>query len=237
MGITVLLALLPSDTAAQAESRAHLSARVVDRQQRPVERAEALWLRAGGAVVTRSDSSGVFTFGEVPPGRYRIALRRLGYAPLTLDLAATRVSGPRVEIVLTATPALLGPLQVTSTHDPSRGKLDEFHRRREHPNRLGYFLGPADLARSSHPLLSDYLRGIPGVTVTTSTQIGNLVQFRGCRPTVWVDGLRMADMQVDEVVQAGDVAAVEVYVSLAGSPGRYRELTRPCGSLVVWMKT
>lgn len=237
MAALVVVALLPCRAGAQTGTPAHLSGTIVDSDRRPIERAEVRWLRVGGVVDVRTDSGGRFSFGEAPAGEHRITVRRLGYAPRTLLLAAASPAAPAVEVMLSTSPAVLAALRVRSTRDASRGKLTEFERRREHPNRLGHFLGPAELERVRYTLLSDYLRGLPGVTVTSSTQIGNVVRLRGCQPMVWVDGMRMANVEVDEVVQARDVAAVEVYVSLAGSPGRYRDLTRPCGSLVVWMKT
>lgn len=237
MAAVVVVALLPCRAGAQADTPARLSGTIVDSDRRPIERAEVRWLREGGVIDVRTDSAGRFSFGEAPAGTYRITVRRLGYTPRTLRLAAAAPATPAAEVMLTASPAVLAAMRVTSARDGSRGKLTEFERRREHPNRLGHFLGPAEMERVRYPLLSEYLRGMPGVTVTSSTQIGNVVRFRGCQPMVWVDGLRMANVEVDEVVQARDVAAVEVYVSLAGSPGRYRDLTRPCGSLVVWMKT
>lgn len=234
----MLIGVLPSSGIAQAASADRLFGTVVDREGRPLDRAEVRWLRGGNVVVVRTDSTGRFSFGDASAGDHRISIRRLGYVPRTLLHAAAPPGAAGVAVPLAASPALLAALRVTSPRDESRGKLLEFERRRVHPNRLGHFLGPAELARGHHPLLSDFLRGIPGVTVEPTTAIiGNVVRFRGCRPMVWIDGMRMADVEVDEVVQARDVAAIEVYVSLAGSPGRYRDLTRPCGSLVVWMKT
>jgi hypothetical protein len=69
-----------------------------------------------------------------------------------------------------------------------------------------------------------------------SQRIGNLVRFRNCRPTVWVDGIRVVDAELDEVTSMENVAAVEIYKSLAGLPQQFTDRTNPCGGILIWSR-
>ena len=62
---------------------------------------------------------------------------------------------------------------------------------------------------------------MPGVLVQPSRRVGNVVRVRNCRPTVWIDGVRVPDAELDEVTSLEDVAAVEIYKSLAGLPQQF----------------
>ncbi|MHB0948402.1 MAG: hypothetical protein ACYC4J_05000, partial [Gemmatimonadaceae bacterium] len=108
--------------------------------------------------------------------------------------------------------------------------------RRGRPNRLGYFFEEREFGKFEYLFVSDYLRTVPGVTLRRSERIGNLVRFRGCQPMVWLDGMRMDHAEADDLVLARDVAAMEVYVSPAGTPGQFRDISKPCGAIVIWKK-
>jgi hypothetical protein len=123
-----------------------------------------------------------------------------------------------------------------STSDDSPDDLREFHRHAQ-ANRLGYFIDAKQMAVLHPAYASDALRRIPGVVVRPSTGIGNQVRIRGCAPLVWVDGARTPGAELDEVTHGNDVAAVEIYRSLAGVPAEYSDRRATCGTIVVWLKT
>jgi hypothetical protein len=66
--------------------------------------------------------------------------------------------------------------------------------------------------------------------------VGNLVRFRNCRPTIWLDGIRLQDAELDEVSSMDDVAAIEIYKSLAGLPQQFIDRTNPCGGILLWTR-
>jgi hypothetical protein len=78
---------------------------------------------------------------------------------------------------------------------------------------------------------------VPGVRVLPSKRIGYVVRIRGCRPTVWIDGVRAAGAEVDEVATMADISGVEVYSSIAGMPPQYVDRDNPCGGILVWSRT
>ena len=232
-----LFSFMPRPVLAQDVPTGRLAGTVVDDQHRAIHRAEVAWIRPQGDVAVLTDTAGHFSFGAVPSGSYRISVRRLGYQPrtVTLTLSPRGVAGQ--EVILEAMPLGLDAIRVVARVGESQGKLAEFYERRSSPNRLGFFLEEEEFGDFDYLLISDYLRTLPGVTVRPSAGIGNVVRFRGCQPMIWLDGLRMDDAEADELVLAREVAAIEVYVSPAGSPGRYRDLTKHCGSLLIWRKS
>lgn len=232
-----LFSFMPRPVLTQAVPTGRLAGTVVDDQHHAIDRAEVVWIRAHGDVAVLTDTAGHFSFGAVPSGSYRISVRRLGYQPRTLTLASFAPGETGREVILEAMPVGLEAIRVVARVGESQGKLAEFYERRSHPNRLGYFLDEEEFGDFDYLLISDYLRTLPGVTVRASGGTGNVVRFRGCQPMIWLDGLRMDDAEADELVLAREVAAIEVYVSPAGSPGRYRDLTRHCGSLLIWRKS
>jgi hypothetical protein len=119
---------------------------------------------------------------------------------------------------------------------PINPGLDEFHAR-EHSNRLGYFIDEEQLAELRPEHASDALRGVPGVLVRPSGGIGNEVKIRGCTPLIWVDGLRAPGGELDDLVRGPDVAAIEIYSSLAGVPAQYADRRATCGTILVWLKS
>jgi hypothetical protein len=231
-----LFSFMPRPVLAQAVPTGRLAGTVVDDQHHAIHRAEVAWVRAQGDVVILTDTAGHFSFGTVPSGSYRVAVRRLGYQPRTVTLTLSARGAVGHEVILEAMPVGLEAIRVVARVGESQGKLAEFYERRSRPNRLGYFLDEEQFGDFDYLLISDYLRTLPGVAVRPSKGSGNIVRFRGCQPMIWLDGLRMDDAEADELVLAREVAAIEVYVSPAGSPGRYRDLTKHCGSIVIWRK-
>ncbi len=67
---------------------------------------------------------------------------------------------------------------------------------------------------------------------------GAVLPFDDCTPALWLDGVNMLDMEIDDLL-AMDVEAIELYDSEAGLPA---ELTanagrgRFCGAVVIWTR-
>lgn len=96
-------------------------------------------------------------------------------------------------------------------------------------------LTPADIARRNALNVSDLFRTIPGVRVASTRGFGSAVLLRGgCRPTVYLNGMRMSDdaaMTIDELASPSEITAVEVY-NTASRPAEFRG--NNCGSVVLW---
>ena len=142
--------------------------------------------------------------------------------------------------------ASLDPVLVEDSAKKARPnpRLIGFNERRA-TNSLGHYVTEEMLAALRPQHASEALRTVPGVTLRPGT-LGNLVRLRDCGvtarkkgsggPLVWLDGVRLPGAEIDEVMQAGDVAGIEVYTAIAGVPAQFFDRTAVCGTIVVWTK-
>ena len=211
---------------------------VTDSGHTPVVAAEVGLVRADSILrIVRTDAEGHFTLDELPADVVRIVVRRLGYQPRSFNVRIRPDSQPaHLTAVLTSMPSSLEPVRVMEKMDESRGRLREFDERRQ-TNNFGHFFEREQIEQSHAQRLSEVLRSVPGVMLSASRRFGNIVRIRGCRPLVWVDGVRLPGAELDEAVTSPhDVAAIEVYSSTAGIPARYFDRSNPCGTILVWTR-
>lgn len=221
------VALAPLDA-----QEARVAGRITGQNGAPVARAEVRLVSAGDLLaLTLSSDSGDYVFaGLRPAARYTVRVRRLGYKPVEADV----VAGEAHDVVLELIPAELERVVVEERRRLESIKLQDFHRHRERA-RFGQFFDEASI-REKHPRhLSDLMRFVPGARLIPG-RIGNVVRIRGCRPMLWVDGVRVPGAELDETVNMDDVLAVEVYNSFAGIPPQYVDRRSNCGAVIVWTK-
>src|SRR5437764_14563177 len=72
-----------------------LSGRVADPDGNPVAGATVTVVELHRVAVTRAD--GVYRFADLPPGRYTITVRGLGFAPVARDVAVRGATALRSE--------------------------------------------------------------------------------------------------------------------------------------------
>lgn len=131
--------------------------------------------------------------------------------------------------------------------DPPDPHLAEF-RERQKTNRFAHFVDSAAISQSHSRLVSDALRRVPGVVVRPSGGSANAVRLRSCStgpsaeggrgiPILWVDGARVPNAEIDDVVRSEDVAGIEIYSSLSGVPAQYFDRTATCGTILVWTRS
>jgi hypothetical protein len=163
-------------------------------------------------------------------------VQRLGFRPasLTVTVASDRAPDPARVVV---EPVAVGLDEVSITESGGwAGPLEGFRSRRE-SNQFGHFLDLEAIQRTHAQRPSDALRTVPGLLLIPSSRVGSLVRFRGCRPTVWLDGVRLPDAELDEVASMNDMAAIEIYRGMAGVPQQFVDRANPCGAIVVWTRT
>lgn len=211
-----------------------------DSQNVPVPDARVVLTTVGGSPhYVLSDESGRFTFAAIPAGKTELSVRRLGFQPfirfMTVGEGGNGVADS-VRVVLSPFVRQLAGLNVEEKVNEGNGAPSEFYSRME-SSHFGHFLDSDALERSQARFLSDALRTVPGVRVLPSRRIGYLVRIRGCRPTVWINGVRAAGAEVDDVASMADISGVEIYNSIAGMPPQYVDRDNPCGGILVWLRT
>ena len=99
---------------------------------------------------------------------------------------------------------------------------------------LSQYTDPTSGVENNAFAVSDLFRSMPGVRVAPSQGFGHTILIRGCRPTVYLNGMRMSDdaaSEIDMLATAQEVTAVEVYTA-AGRPVQF--WGNSCGSVVLW---
>ena len=183
-------------------------------------------------VTTAAD--GKFLLTGVVAGVVPLRIRRLGYAIQFLDVDSRTPAASTVEIVLKTVANELDEVTVAA----GEGRLRGFYDRRQQRASFGRFLEQDEIQRHGARYSSDLFRSVPGIAVGSGSGGGNTIRIRGCQPMVWMDGQRVFGAELDEVVQPGEIAAIEFYPSNAGVPAQFMERgNRLCGAVLVWTKT
>jgi carboxypeptidase family protein/TonB-dependent receptor-like protein len=237
----ILAGGLGSRTLAQGSSQAPklraISGTVADKQGSPLSNAEVALVELDTVSHrTTTGDNGRFRLDAVPPGLLQLRVRRVGFqiSHVTVDASPLDRS---IFVALDPVVDVLDAVNVAGeeTEKTLSPHLIEFYSRAR-SSHLGYFIDEQKL-KDLHPqYTSDALRTVPGVIVRPSNHIGNDVKIRGCAPLIWVDGLRAKGAQLDDVTHGTDVAAIEVYDSLAGVPAQYSDRSATCGTILVWLK-
>ena len=187
--------------------------------------------------LARTQDSGAFSI-RAPAGRDRVVARRLGFARLELSRDSLHYRGDSVHLVLAQLPATLSEFEVFASGGEMDALLRGFYTRREE-NSFGQYFTREEIRRSGKHHASELLRQAPGVTLAVSRRFGYVVRFRGCRdaPMIWLDGNRLPGAELDDVTNANDLAAMEVYRSPAGVPAQFLDRSnRGCGTILLWTR-
>lgn len=253
-GFKPWIAVLPVGIALWSLLPGTLSGQVVQGQvldeatNAPVAGATVELLSTGGDLqrTVAADEDGRFTIQAPTAGTFRLRAGRIGYHSVTtsaFDLVRTG-DALEVEVRLGTEAIVLAPLVVTSDR-PARVEHLRLHTRGffEREERwgaggmgFGRFLGPADIQRMILFNASDAVRDLRGVRVAGAGGRARQITGRGgCIPPLFVDGAYIRTGGLDDVVSAGDIMAIEVYLG-STVPDEFIRGPRgtPCGAIVVW---
>src|SRR5205823_6465552 len=146
--------------------------------------------RPAGAPVTLSrriysDDSGAFKFPALPRGPATLAVRRIGFKPVSVETSLPFESS--MAVLLEANAQSLTPVVVQDRRKRYDGPLADFNRRRDYG--IGRFLTSGQIDARNALRTTDLLRSLPGVQVQAGFR-GTTLRLRGarCDPLVWVDG-------------------------------------------------
>lgn len=194
-----------------------------------------------------SDAEGRFRVEGVKPDTLDLIVRRIGYVPASVLIAID--AGVTVELAVTLVPLVveLGTIVVEGRTLDRRLWREGFYARQRAGH--GTFLGPEQLERFRGQPLSSLVRRAPAVTVQRG-RAGKAIALgkfgaSPCALNVILDGqlIRWASTTgLDEVVNRGDIHAMEIYPRYQNIPAALAMLvgvgTQPtdCGALVIWTK-
>jgi hypothetical protein len=216
----------------------HVSGTVSDGGGNPIDKAEVT-LSAENRAVLQSVTTmvdGRFSIGNLSAGNGILHVRRLGYQEFDerVTIGADGKSSV-VDVQLREVPQKLEEVLVKSDEE---GRLREFAEHKNQRSNFGRYFDRGEIRKRNPAFASELFRTIPGAQVQTSPSGGNTVRIRGCRPLVWIDGQRVGNAELDELVRPSEIAGLEIYPSNAGIPPEYMDRNNgACGIIVVWTKS
>jgi len=222
-----LRAQLLSGTLMEAESRAILPGGVVTLLDRD------------SAVVAqlRTDSAGAFSFTLAKHGSYRLRGEQPGYrTAVSPELALGVQDTLEVEFSLARNEVVLEPLVVRARNRRLTAAARLFYQRAE-AGGFGTFITREDIEKAHPARTTDLFHRIPGVRMTEMMGGSDVTIRGGCRPTLYVDGIRVDGYRsIDDLVQPLDVEGLEVYRSAHTAPAEYTGLLAGCAVVLVWTR-
>lgn len=211
-----------------------------------------------------TDSSGIFRISLIPPGRYIVAVRRLGFSPLTSVVNFVANDTLEFDFALVKQVTALPEVAVTAPA-PVAPKLREFEERRRAG--FGRFLTPAELDKDKDRRLSEVIAKLPGPRIMRgsgnygwiASSVGSgAIQRRfalspmdiargadpkQCYAAVMLDGNivyagRSGEMLFDvNLLGTNTIAAIEYYRDAASTPSKFNVRGgETCGLVVIWTK-
>jgi hypothetical protein len=197
--------------------------------------------------IERTKWDGEARFDDLRPGRYRVQVRAIGYAPGDIDL---EVKGDTASLhfELEKINPMLDTVRVTATR--AERQLDEFETRRR--QNLGRFITDsmlqAERAKSIQQLLVAHVPGLKIVgrgvkAMEPQTRKSGMRPRRtvgdGCPVLIFLDGFEFSDPEIDvaniENIRPEELAGVEAY-TLNTVPVQYKRLGDYCKVLLLWTK-
>lgn len=225
---------------AHAQSPATIRGVVTDSSHAPIF--EAIVELDGTPLRGKTDERGEFRIVGPLSGSVDIRVKRLGYLPAA---QSARVDGNntdvRVNIVLTAVPAVVKPVIVHASGVQFSGRLAGYYQRLSRRSN-GQFISREEIDRRSNRSLSQLLSASPGVTGhRLRAGGGGVVRMRGraCRPLVWLDGVPMPAAEFDlDAIPTSTLHGVELYLGSTTAPSDYTasQGMSGCGTILLWSR-
>lgn len=202
-------------------------------------RAAQVWIERLG-LSTTTDSEGTFELRDVPAGPQEVTVQHVGHGEQTVPLEIVPNRTRHMEIGLAPDPVELDPITVTVEMRPVWLEEVGFYDRKARS--LGQFMGPEWMERRRPYRFSQVLEDVHGVRMSPMCQphcsymLRSTTQGGFCPLTFYMDGKRLrlgSVVDLDALVPASDVTAVEVYRGISQTPAQYYGR---CGSVVIWTK-
>ncbi len=185
-----------------------------------------------------SAEDGTFRLASVEPGDRILVARRIGFRPESVSVRIAAGTITEIDVPLRPNAVRLASVVIDARSARYSGFLRGFYERRDRGN--GVFFTAADIEERNPRLVTDMLRGIPGVRIIPgSTQ--SIVSFRdrNCLPLVWIDGNAATTAYLDpDMFDPHTLAGIEVYKGTATVPAALMG-TRgqgSCGVIALWTK-
>lgn len=228
------------------ERQVRLAGRALDAQSGAPLSGTTVEITGRQALVT--DSSGTFLFAGLPPGRYVVRARRVGYAEAVDTIAAHEPRTYEVGLALKRAPVELKEIVVSGRQVHYSPFFEPAYRRAA--SGRGYFITREMIEEWNARDYEALLNHVPTVRANNRG-----ITFQRCQAgleaahkwdaqakvQVWIDGFRVAEPQspasVREIlatVPPQSIQIMEVYPSVSSIPGDF--LSDACAVIAIWTK-
>jgi hypothetical protein len=187
------------------------------------------------AVVT--NERGEFTMQNLPAGSRNITARHLGYAAQSIPVDLNPREPQHVTLTLPKFVAVMDPVLVTARRNVALDKVG-FNQRKKSGS--GYYLDPERISKMHPFYVSDVLRMVPGLRVTSGPRgepiISSSRDVGGSCVNYWVDDVPFTEMEpgdINNFVNGGEIVAAEVYQG-GNAPPQYTRGMSGCTTIVLW---
>jgi hypothetical protein len=221
----------PAPDPAAVESAPRLRGTVTDTAGRPVADADVGYVDGSGTPV-RTDSLGRFALPQAEASAAVVRARRLGYRAAYVTRRSVDTSA--VTLVLAPVGQQLGTVRVRANWD-NRALEAQMQRKKVWG---GTHIGREEIERRGAFRVTDVLMGRMGITVRRDASGNGRVLGRlDCPMHVFVNGVHVRNVSLDEIVNATEVMSVEAYNAAVNTPAEFQVLEdRGCGAVAVWTR-
>jgi hypothetical protein len=190
--------------------------------------------------VALTNDKGEFIITKLPSGSQVLLARHLGFGAQTVAVDLTSREPQRVTIKLPKFVAMIEPVVVNARR---AANLDRVGFSQRQKTGMGFYISP-DQLKDRHPnLVTDILRTVPGLRVTSGPEGDEVSSSRGVGlggecVQYFVDDMPWQSVQpgdVNQFVNPNEVVAVEVYQG-SNVPAQYSRGTGGCTTIVLWTR-
>jgi hypothetical protein len=194
---------------------------------------------AGREQLVESDSSGAFSFLNIPAGSHTLEVRALGFAPEQRRVDLKHGADTTLTLRMTSVKRVLDTIRVVGERVYDRDGSG-FLRRKQ--SGLGYYMDEQSIARDGASDLYSLMRRAPAIHIEQQG-FRRYLMLRDreggyCVPAVFLDGQRLMGDQVsdlDLIVRPRELRGVEIYRGF-NSPPEFSNALNECGTVVMWTR-
>lgn len=194
----------------------------------------------GSDAVSITNEKGIYALGDVPAGTQLLEARAIGFLPVWRAVNLLPEREVSADIHFDSTAVTLEAVKVVAEGRYER-QVAAFEKARRAGQ--GSYLDERTIAARGGARTTDLLRSVTGVIVRPSSETGgSAVYLRGrardqCRPTLFVDGIRLEGnlIDIDAMVDPLELVGIAIYHGRMGTPPEFIGRSA-CGSIVVWTR-